>query len=335
MNHSQSISDAPLKGWVLIKPSGTILTAHCECKAGRGETCSHVGACLFALEYAETCKTRTCTSQSNKWLPPNLREVPCKEVRSYDFTSAETKRRRVFEDDPQKPQTVASLQLPEIETHPPHGLTPVPSSVLLDMFKNLEKENQDCAVFRVVPELCAKYAPKETKLPEPFTSLFSKECVGDSLESIRKKCEEIFQDLSITDSDIENIEFATRKQGDCDVWNKQREGKITASIMYRMLTADPNNPSISLLKEICYSSDKDISHIPAVAHGKKKNEKKALYAYAKQVAKMHTNFSMRRPGLYLLREHFFIGASPDALVTCTCHGEYAVEVKCPTSENVD
>lgn len=41
---------APLKPWVVIDHSGVVLCAHCNCMAGLGEVCSHVGATLFALE---------------------------------------------------------------------------------------------------------------------------------------------------------------------------------------------------------------------------------------------------------------------------------------------
>lgn len=57
------INDPPAECWILIqdeacdgKNPGEILTAHCDCTAGAGETCSHVAAVLYALNFVrETC----------------------------------------------------------------------------------------------------------------------------------------------------------------------------------------------------------------------------------------------------------------------------------------
>ena len=43
VNHSQRLSEKPLTPWIIAKPDGEIITAHCDCMAGLGETCSHGG----------------------------------------------------------------------------------------------------------------------------------------------------------------------------------------------------------------------------------------------------------------------------------------------------
>ncbi|KAL1468749.1 hypothetical protein MTO96_025193 [Rhipicephalus appendiculatus] len=70
VNHSQRLAECPLKVWVLCKQSGTVVTGHCTCMAGTGETCSHVGACLFTIEAgARLNQSITCTQKENAWLP--------------------------------------------------------------------------------------------------------------------------------------------------------------------------------------------------------------------------------------------------------------------------
>ena len=39
-------SKTPLRPWVIIKSSGSVVCGHCTCKAGQGETCSDVKAVL-------------------------------------------------------------------------------------------------------------------------------------------------------------------------------------------------------------------------------------------------------------------------------------------------
>ena len=54
VRHSQSMNLAPLKCWCLLKRDGDVLAGWCNCVAGRSESCSHVGALLYNLEWAKT-----------------------------------------------------------------------------------------------------------------------------------------------------------------------------------------------------------------------------------------------------------------------------------------
>ena len=43
----------------------------------------------------------------------------------------------------------------------------------------------------------------------------------------------------------------------------------------------------------------------------------------------HENFTVEITGLHVDVEKPFLGASPDGLTTCSCHGQGLVEIKCP------
>ena len=49
MCHSYS-SETPLRPWIIIKSSGSVVYGHCTCKAGQGETWSDVKAVLSWLK---------------------------------------------------------------------------------------------------------------------------------------------------------------------------------------------------------------------------------------------------------------------------------------------
>lgn len=49
VRHSQKMNAPPLKAWVAVSSSGKVEVAHCNCKSGLGETCSHAAVILFAL----------------------------------------------------------------------------------------------------------------------------------------------------------------------------------------------------------------------------------------------------------------------------------------------
>ncbi|XP_062554336.1 uncharacterized protein LOC134219578 [Armigeres subalbatus] len=80
--HSMNLSDPPAECWVIINNScdvddvedvGSIESAHCDCTAGAGETCSHVAATLYALSYArEICLGRrlSVTELPAYWMQP-------------------------------------------------------------------------------------------------------------------------------------------------------------------------------------------------------------------------------------------------------------------------
>lgn len=57
VKHSMRMNDPALDCWVALNLTGDILSAHCKCMAGLGESCSHVAAVLFALvAWADTYK---------------------------------------------------------------------------------------------------------------------------------------------------------------------------------------------------------------------------------------------------------------------------------------
>ena len=51
VNHSYTATSAPLTPWVIIRSFGAVACGHSTCMADLGETCSHIGAFLYWLEY--------------------------------------------------------------------------------------------------------------------------------------------------------------------------------------------------------------------------------------------------------------------------------------------
>ena len=51
VRHSQRMNDSLIPVWIITEESGVIVGAHClDCKAGLGESCSHVACVLYYLE---------------------------------------------------------------------------------------------------------------------------------------------------------------------------------------------------------------------------------------------------------------------------------------------
>ncbi len=95
-------------------------------------------------------------------------------------------------------------------------------------------------------------AALKVSLPEPLPSMYRKELDGEPVEAINEAFERAHSSLTFTLEQSEAIEFLTRKQRDSILWPEYRAGRVTASNLKRCISADPENPSVSLLKNVCY-----------------------------------------------------------------------------------
>ena len=84
-------------------------------------------------------------------------------------------------------------------------------------------------------------------------------CTNVTNENIQEIAEALFYSLSITQEQCDAIEQATQRQRDCDVWYKQRKGRLTASSFHNILTAkNPEKVATNLMENT------DLSHVPAI-----------------------------------------------------------------------
>ena len=57
----------------------------------------------------------------------------------------------------------------------------------------------------------------------------------------------------------------------------------------------------------------------------------AINSFLNLYRETHLNVKFDECGLFLDKDNPCIGASPDGIVTCSCHGKSCLEVKCPLS----
>ena len=67
VNHSYAISASPLQTWIIVNTSGAIACGHCTCMAGLSETCSHVRALLYWMEYKVRTQEAVLQAQIHGW----------------------------------------------------------------------------------------------------------------------------------------------------------------------------------------------------------------------------------------------------------------------------
>ena len=131
----------------------------------------------------------------------------------------------------------------------------------------------------------------------------------------------------VTKSEALYLELATRKQSASLEWFEHRIGRITASTAYQVLHTNIDQPSSSLLKQICSTEHSNVT--TAALEWGVKNEETARSSYSAKQATMHTQFSCTPAGLVVNPEYPHLGASPDGWVNCDCCGRGVVEIKCP------
>ena len=208
-------------------------------------------------------------------------------------------------------------------SRPKHDFTtPEPTCAEIDSFlSNLSKCGK-AAILSIDPAHSDIF---ERKIPECRLIDLYKEAYPDLLN----KYEEVFQAMTMTSEDAQWIEENIRDQSAIKFWFQYRAGRVTASQFRAAAHTDLNQPSLSLIKRICYLEAFKFK-TQATAYGCE-HEKAARESYAILAQEKHTNFHIRSSGLIVDTACPHLGATPDGWVECDCCGSGVLEIKCPYS----
>ncbi|XP_054720573.1 uncharacterized protein LOC129230197 [Uloborus diversus] len=90
VRHSQRLSEKPLSPWFLANRQGVIQSAHCTCMAGLGESCTHIAALMFFVQYTVLKREeKSVTSIEQYWGKPK-KSVDFAQVKDIDFSTPST-----------------------------------------------------------------------------------------------------------------------------------------------------------------------------------------------------------------------------------------------------
>lgn len=188
----------------------------------------------------------------------------------------------------------------------------------------LNEIDPNSVILKVVQPFAAAHVKKSfNNLPIPLTELYDPINAQLSLLTLQEKP----INLSISEEQQISIENATNKQSKSKDWIPMRAGKITASNFKGACKTNLDNPSLTLIKDICYPSKKR-SKVSPLIYGIK-SEPKARNVYVKYIKDKHSNFKLELSGLIVSIENPNLGASPDGLISCDCCGDGCLEIKCP------
>ena len=311
----------------MIEDDGVIVCAHCTCMAGLGETCTHIAAVLFYLEAVarlQGMKTVTESGECSWIIPSYLKSAQYLPIKDIDFTSARGLKRKL-DGTINNPESV----LNESEVHTATGQVELTSEELeeldLDLFfQDISKQDTNLAILSLVTPYSDNYVPKSTVagFPKPINSLFQPEYGELPYDELLDVCQTI--SINITAPMAKSIEATTKAQSGSKMWFRYRAGRVTAS---RMQAVCHTNESKSLIKCICYPEA--FSFTSKQTSWGCKHEKAAKELYMKKELENHHNLEIKDSGLCINPQWPFIGASPDGIISCQCHGTGVLELKCP------
>ena len=285
--------------------------------AGLAETCSHVAAMLYWLETAVRIRRdATCTSKPNMWLPPSMpmacSQVPYLTMEELEKTASQ---RNKVSTSSSKWKEMVAKQAPTQQE-------------LAELLSDLSKDtNRKPAILSLTEEYCERFTTASDHLPPLLQDLYEPDYLDLNYTQLLGKVENVCRE-AISEEQVSHLEELTRGQAKNKQWFKYRAGCITASQFHQVCHTDPHQPSLSLVRKVCYPESYRFT-TDATAYGST-HEDQAIEAYKSRMDG-HVGLNIKACGLFVDRKAPYLGASPDALVHCTCCGLGIVEVKCPWS----
>ncbi|KZS21144.1 Uncharacterized protein APZ42_011999, partial [Daphnia magna] len=312
VHHSQSIRKSLLNPWAAIKNDMSIICSSCDCEAGLGGVCSHVGAMLYKIIAVNNLP---CTSQENRWIDTSNRNdlKLFKQLSGMNDTIYKSK----YHGSKNKTKLYDSASIPLMTTEEQSEYEKV---LLKNKAVQLQVVNKN--------EFYKHFQPPE--LPVAFGTIFIASLVGKSYVTVMEECERLLKGctLSVTEVQSENVNRCTIGQKKTQFWQLFRAGRCTASNAYPIFNANIKKPALWLLKKSCYPAEKAFS-TEATRYGVD-NENRCITKGCKMLTKrnLHHQFNVTKCGLIISSEFPEVAASPDALFHCKCHGMGVIEAKC-------
>ena len=163
------------------------------------------------------------------------------------------------------------------------------------------------------------------RIPESLISLFDPTAINMTNEELREHGKKLNSMCCYTNYHkmYENLFEATSEQASNKVWMIHRAGRITASICYKVSRMQDSE---SLIESVMQYKPPFSSKYTEYG---KAMEPEACRSFFSDESKKHENFTIYQSGLVIDADFPCLGASPDGIVTCSCHGTDVLEIKCP------
>ena len=324
VNHSQRLNDKPLTPWVIAMNDGQILSGHCDCMAGMGETCSHVASLLWVIASGvQQRDSFTVTDKSAYWVMPSaIKSVPYSEVRDISFAGKKRKQHQYHIPPPKQDASGVDRDCPPVKRKKVQPSEDEKASFLMSL---ASLSNCKPVVLSVLPDFCDRFIPTSLAhdLPLVMSDLYDRSNLQLCYYDLLKKAQ--ITTITVTPEQAKAVELNTRQQSNSRLWFRMRAGRITASKFKAVCHTDPASPSLSLIMCVCHPESFRFT-TKATAWGCQ-HEKSAISEYVDQNCHLHECLTVKPAGFFISVQHPFLGASPDGIVECKCCGWGILEAK--------
>nr|XP_047137738.1 uncharacterized protein LOC124814271 [Hydra vulgaris] len=325
------INDTPYQPCISLNKHGSVLTAHCNCMAGLGETCSHVAAVLYKLEAAARLGiiSQTPTDLPCQWNQNFTKKIEPSQISNIDFYSTEAKKKvtNKFKHNHLEPTSIAK-------------------SNFLEAIRKINANVVGLSLFPGMSNAFLQHSENNVpvkKLPKQLRNLYMSHSIDFDHATLLAECNKIKTSFVITTDEIIYLESVTRNQSASIVWHQQRAGRITGSVAHSVLQSNICIPAKSVVLKITMPVLKN-NNVPSLKWGREKGEEALMdyqnssfdpeyvsESFCLNSKNMHNHFELKNTGLVIKPDKFYLGVSADAVVKCSCCGTGIVEVKCPYS----
>ena len=304
---SQKVS-ASYETWVLCHADGSVKSAHCMCKAGLGEVCSHIAASLFKAQTAVMLglTEKSCTSKACEWNCQFQKKV--------------------------EPSTMTSISKKAgLKTRPMRAECHLSNECMQQELTKLTAIH-DCTLASSLPDE-ARPGSQGKELPFPLhkTMMMLKKQVEPGQALSPEYSRQFLAKLPgmYTDQVLKNLEEATVSQSQSAVWKSHRHGRLTASVFGEVVHHMRGGKKSRTLVNKVICPPKPL-RTEAVLWGNA-HEEAARMAAEEALQPLHMGLKVRKVGLFVCNEAPYLAASPDGILSCHCCGDSLLEVKCPFS----
>ena len=296
-----------------------------------GSVCSHVAALLFKLEACiRTGIFKTAvTNLKCQWNKSQKNAQP-DTLQNINFKRP--KRSQLPFENNKKPMK----QIKNFSTHPDLSVKNI-SKNLIDELRTIapnaafftSMHDNGCNSDNIEYSTATADENEENIFPEPMTSLFDFEAINLGNDKLQELCLLKYENYknNYTEQSYNLLSDITKTQSLSKIWKLHRAGRITASNFHGAMHFSYKKTKFTLLQKLMnYVST---PNVPSINYGREM-ESKALTFYKSLLSNCHTNVTINQAGLVVPANEPFLGASPDGIVTCSCHDEeWLVEIKCP------
>ncbi|KAK4324852.1 hypothetical protein Pmani_004502 [Petrolisthes manimaculis] len=170
------------------------MTANCDCKAGLGGTCSHVGAVLFYVDAAVRAREqKTVTQDKAYWLLPKAcKKVEYKPISEIDFTSSANRKRKF---DAQLCDPTAQSSDTVVKRQSCDSVKPPTEAEKTKFLEDLYDHGSRAVILSVTKPFNKAFIPKAvsmaSQLPEPLSVLRKDDSLMKDRSELKKNTESV------------------------------------------------------------------------------------------------------------------------------------------------